>query len=85
MQLTPTIMPLLKFQHLTDVHQGYFEHLRDAWSYSFQSIVAGFAFFIHGIFPDALVKTGSSYISNVHTTIQHKYAELNGVTEPRVE
>lgn len=78
-------VPFFKSKHLTDVRQGYFEHMRDAWTYSFQSIIGGFAFFVHGLFPDAFVKTGSGYIAGVHATIQRKYAELGGVMEPRME
>lgn len=49
--------------HLQKIGMGYFQHMRQAFLYSFTSFKAGIAFFIHGLFPDLLETTGSEIIN----------------------
>ncbi len=52
--------------HLKEIGEGYFEHMGRAFSFSRRMIGAGFCCFIHGLFPNAFRKTGSSCIAVLH-------------------
>lgn len=56
--------------HLDDVNMSYFEHLIGAFNYSFISCKASMIFFIHGIFPDCFVVTGSTMIKQLNDHLQ---------------
>lgn len=61
------------FEHLEDINQTYFDHLKDAIYYSFKSFQAGIYFLIHGLYPDIFTKTGSAIIFDVNSQINGKY------------
>ena len=63
----------MKFVHLEDVKQTYFEHLKDALYYSFASLRASIYFLFHGIYPDIFITSGSSTIFNINRQIINKY------------
>jgi hypothetical protein len=63
----------MKFIHLEDVKQTYFEHFKDALYYSFASLRASIYFLIHGIYPDIFITSGSSTIFNINGQIINKY------------
>lgn len=52
--------------HLEEIGESYFEHMSKAFSFSRRMIGAGIGCFIHGIFPNAFRKTGSSCIDALH-------------------
>jgi hypothetical protein len=66
----------MRFQHLLDYHQTYFSHLQDAWSFSARSLKASIAFFIHGLYPDIFVSTGSNEIKDLAKITQDKRKKL---------
>lgn len=66
----------MKFTHLEAVQQTYLEHLSDAWSYSLESIMAAFYFFLHGLCPDMFVNNGSETIARINTTIEVKVKNM---------
>jgi len=53
-------------QHPASVNETYFEHLGSAWSFAFHMIGAGFACWLHGLFPFLFCTTGSSTIRELH-------------------
>jgi len=63
----------MRFKHLEDVKQTYFEHFRDALYYSFLSLQASVYFLIHGVYPDIFIKSGSATIFNINGQIINKY------------
>jgi len=63
----------MRFKHLEDVKQAYFEHFSDALYYSFLSLQASIYFLIHGIYPDIFIKSGSNTIFNINGQIINKY------------
>lgn len=56
--------------HLKTVNLTYFQHLRGALYFSFQSFKASVVFFIHGFFPDYLIYTGSNIIESLNNNLQ---------------
>lgn len=55
--------------HLEKIGMGYFEHMCQAFLYSFTAFKAGFVFFIHGLFPDLLETTGSEIIHHLNSKL----------------
>lgn len=53
-------------RHPASVNESYLEHLGTAWSFAFQMIGAGFACWLHGVFPFLFGTTGSSTIRELH-------------------
>lgn len=66
----------MKFKHLYENDQTYFEHFKDSIHYSFESLKCSFYFFIHGIWPDTLKKDGSEKINKLHEEIKEKYKNI---------
>lgn len=56
-------------RHLKKIGMSYFQHMRQAFLYSFTAFEAGFIFFIHGIFPHIFETTGSEIINNLNSRI----------------
>jgi hypothetical protein len=63
--------------HLDDVKQTYFEHMKDAFFYSFTSFTASIIFMIHGIFPELLIFEGSNKIFSLNQILIEKKKKLN--------
>lgn len=55
--------------HPSTVGETYFEHLESASRFGGRMIAAGFACFLHGIFPFLFVTTGSKTIRHLHETM----------------
>ncbi len=53
-------------QHLRDVDETYFEHMRHAGSFGFSMIGGGLACLVHALLPFACVTTGSDVIRRLH-------------------
>ncbi len=64
------------FQHLLKIKQSYFEHFKDAITYSYLSLQASIIFCIHGLYPDVLETKGGELIEKIHLRIQKKKLEL---------
>lgn len=58
--------------HLEDIQQNYFEHMKNAFYYGFISFYAGCIFIIHGIFPNKFIYTGSKLINNLALKLNRK-------------
>ena len=54
-------------QHPGTVGETYFEHMGQAFSFSFEMVRCGLACLLHGFFPFLFVKTGSKAIARLHT------------------
>lgn len=63
--------------HLEQNNQTYWEHNKDALSYSKKAIKASFYFLIHAFFPEKYKSNGSREISNINSSIQMKMDSLN--------
>lgn len=55
--------------HLQKIGMGYFQHMYQAFLYSFTAFEAGIVFFIHGLFPDIFETTGSVIINNLNSRL----------------
>lgn len=66
----------MESKHLNYVKQEYFEHLVDAFGYSFASLKACVYFFIHGLIPDLFEFNGSNEIQNLNTILTRKKLKL---------
>jgi hypothetical protein len=62
-------------RHLRENNQGYFEHLKDAWSFSAKAASASALFAIHGIFPFTLEHSGSNKIDCLSTDLHEKLSK----------
>ncbi len=62
----------MKFQHLDEIRQNYFNHFCDAVYFSFLSCKASIYFILHALYPDIFVQNGSSTISYLHSLIDYK-------------
>lgn len=62
-------------RHLRENEQGYFEHMKDAWSFASRTGLASLGFFVHGILPFTFEHTGSSYVNEVQGEIKQKMAK----------
>lgn len=56
--------------HLAQKNITYFEHLCQAWHYSYHLIRGGVLCFIHGIFPNLFVTSASDTVFYLHHQIQ---------------
>jgi len=61
------------FKHLSFANQSYFQHFRDSIKYSFMSFKASFCFFVHSIWPDIYIKSGSEIVHELSGIIKEKY------------
>jgi hypothetical protein len=52
--------------HPKTVGETYFQHLRQASSFSFHMITGGVACFLHGLLPFMFERTGSDQIRTLH-------------------
>jgi len=53
-------------KHLTDVDEGYFEHLVHAAGFGLTMVAAGLACLVHAVLPFAFITTGSEAIAKLH-------------------
>ncbi len=70
-------------EHLDDIGESYFEHLRFASGFGIRMIWAGIACLFHALLPFAFVNTGSKCISTLHDDMvanRHKLSERQGTT-----
>lgn len=63
------------FKHLSFANQSYFQHFCDAIKYSFMSFKASFCFFVHSIWPDIYIKSGSEIVHELSGIIKEKYTK----------
>jgi hypothetical protein len=63
----------MRFSHLKINNQTYFEHFQDSIFYCFKSLKASCCFFIHAIYPDICVTSGSKEIFELNDIITEKY------------
>lgn len=63
------------FKHLAFANQSYFQHFRDAIKYSYMSFKASFCFFVHSIWPDIYIKSGSEIVHELSDIIKEKYTK----------
>jgi hypothetical protein len=66
----------MKFSHLEDVNQTYFEHFKDSIKYSFESLKGSLYFFVHAFIPDSYKTNGSEKIKDLHDKIREKYNNM---------
>jgi hypothetical protein len=59
-------------EHLHLANQTYFEHLTQAWGFSFQSLKASIILFIHGVLPMFFVVEGGNCIIDIAQQIEQK-------------
>ena len=67
----------MSFRHLEDIEQTYFEHMKDALTYSFMAGKAMICFMIHAIHPELFVCDGSDTIRSLHLFIEDKKRKIN--------
>jgi len=60
------------FNHLHFIGQTYTEHFSDSMNYSWISLKSSFYFFVHAIYPDIFITSGSKNILNLSHIIQKK-------------
>lgn len=63
------------FKHLSFANQSYFQHFCDAIKYSSMSFKASFCFFVHSIWPDIYIKSGSEIVHELSGIIKEKYTK----------
>jgi hypothetical protein len=63
--------------HLKQNNQTYWEHNKDALSYSKKAFKASLYFFIHAFFPERYTTKGSTEIANINSSIEMKKDKLN--------
>lgn len=62
-----------QIRHLQQINQTYFQHFKNALTYSFICQHASVCFVIHAFYPDVLVQTGSKLIESLHQRLtKHK-------------
>ena len=52
--------------HLAEIDESYFEHLRIAFTFGARMVTGGLACIIHAILPFTFQKTGSKCITKLH-------------------
>lgn len=52
-------------KHLKENNIGYFRHMKRAFYFSYNLILAGILCFIHGIYPDIFTYTASNIIKKL--------------------
>lgn len=63
--------------HLEQNNQTYWEHNKDALSYSKKAFKASLYFFIHSFFPERYKSKGLMEITNIKSSIEMKKDKLN--------
>lgn len=63
------------FKHLSFANQTYFQHFCDSIKYSSMSFKASFCFFVHSIWPDIYIKSGSQIVHELSGIIREKYTK----------
>ena len=53
-------------RHLKEVNEGYFEHMRNAMSFSMKMLIGAAACAIHALLPFLFERTGSDQIRRLH-------------------
>jgi len=59
----------LFIDHPSSVGESYFQHLMMASRFALRMALGGIACLLHGIFPFLCVKTGSSIINELHSSM----------------
>jgi len=57
-------------QHLADVQEGYFEHLRHALGFAVKLLTAAFALVVHAIVPGWFQTTGSRTVFRLNAILR---------------
>lgn len=65
------------FKHLKEVDNGYFEHMYRAMHFSMLAARAAFYFFVHGLYPDVFVSSGSEQIAELEKRLEQSKLEKN--------
>ena len=52
--------------HLEDINESYFQHMRHAFRFSLQLATGTLACLVHAVFPFLCVKSGSEIIQKLH-------------------
>jgi hypothetical protein len=63
--------------HLQVSNLSYFDHMKGAFNFSYQSLKASIFFFIHGLFPNYFIYTGSNIISSLNDNLQQLIINSN--------
>ena len=56
-------------EHLNEVNETYFQHIRIAFKIGFTTLVTGVFCLIHGLIPSLFKKTGSNQIAKMNEMI----------------
>jgi hypothetical protein len=67
----------LFLDHPHSVNETYFEHLRNASTYGFRLLLAGFACLIHSLLPFLCVTTASDTMQKIQTEIAERKNTLS--------
>jgi hypothetical protein len=70
-------MPNFFTAHLKSVNEGYWQHMRHAFSFSFSLFRASLACFFHGVFPFLFVNSGSKAVKALHKDMITNRASLS--------
>lgn len=58
------------FQHLRDINKSYTQHLKFAWWMGYNTGLASFCLFIHGLFPCFFTNAGSNLIKKLCQSLE---------------
>lgn len=58
-----------RFNHLSDLNVSYTTHFKHSMYYSIMSLKSSYYFFIHALYPDVYVTSGSDTIKKLHNII----------------
>jgi len=64
-----TVIDRCFLAHPRAVGQGYFEHMKFAWSFGSALLTAAFAAFVHGVVPAVFSTAASTTIRRLHTEL----------------
>ena len=56
-------------EHLNEVNETYFQHMRIAFKIGFIMLVTGFFCLTHGLIPSLFKKTGSNQIAKMYEMV----------------
>ena len=56
-------------EHLNEVNETYFQHMRIAFKIGFTMLVTGIFCLIHGLIPSLFKKTGSNQIAKMYEMV----------------
>ena len=56
-------------EHLNEVNETYFQHMRIAFKIGFTMLMTGFCCLIHGLIPVLFKKTGSNQIAKMYEMV----------------